>query len=91
MCRKILNVIGARGYEEFDEQPERLMNELERSCPEGYFFTDDISGRPYADACREEVFKCGALGRSAGYEAEGTSASDFLGKYPQKAFSKKGK
>ena len=53
-----LNIAGARGYEEFEEQPERLMNELNEAAPKVIFsrmtFPTDLAlmhaGRKFLNA-----------------------------------------
>ena len=80
-----LNIVDVRGYEEFEYQPQRLMNAMN----EADFFPDDISAGSGADAQRPQIFKRGALGGVAGDEIKRKGEDDVLEKGAEKDFSEK--
>ena len=84
-----LNIVDVRGYEEFEYQPQRLMNAMNEAAPKVDFFPDDISAGSGADAQRPQIFKRGALGGVAGDEIKRKGEDDVLEKGAEKDFSEK--
>lgn len=84
-----LNIVDVRGYEEFEYQPQRLMNAMNEAAPKVIFsrmtYPLDLelmhSGRKF--------FKRGALGGVAGDEIKRKGEDDVLEKGAEKDFQKK--